>query len=161
MIKHWRNALNRRLEPAWDSFLGDFLRVQDQLLMEAVVAACAVVAYADGRADAAERDRMLGLIKRFPPIKAFNEAEILEYFGELSDDFGIDHDGAEKAALDVVTVVRERPRYPELIVGACCAIATADGDFSPAERGAAARVCIALGLHPADYDLDGPEVATP
>lgn len=121
--------------------------------MQAVVAGCAVVAYADGWVTAEERRRMLGLIRGFEPVNAYGTEEVEHYFDEVTGWFEVDHDGGETRALEIVAKLRGRGRNPELLVEACCAIAASDGGFDAEERQAARRICEVLELDPARFDL--------
>jgi tellurite resistance protein TerB len=149
----YRQSLKRFSDQSWNAFVAEFHEVHDQSLMEGVVAGCAVVAYAEGWVTEEERRRMLGLIRGFEPISVFGMDDVLSYFEELSIRFADDHDAAESEALAIVARLRGRKRYPELLVGACCSIAAADGGFDAEERAGAARICHALALNPADFDL--------
>ena len=140
-------------KPSWRSFMDEFSAIQDVSLMEGVVAGCAVVAYADGWVTEEEKKRMAGLIHGFTPMRAFGITEVMHAFEETTRRFEADHDEGELHALSVVGALRGRERYPELLVQTCCAIAAADGGFDAEERAAASRVCQALGLDPAEFDL--------
>jgi tellurite resistance protein TerB len=149
----YRQSLKRFSRQSWDAYVAEFSEVHDETLMEGVVAGCAIVAYADGWVTDAERKRMLGLIRDFPPIVPFGIDEVLGVFEELSTQYATNHEAADARALSMVTSVKGRDRYPELLVQTCCAIAAADGGFDEEERRAATRICEALGLAAGDFDL--------
>lgn len=149
----YRQSLKRFSSSTWESFVQEFRETHDERLMEAVVAGCAIVAYADGWVKPEERRRMLGLIRGFGPIDAFGPEEVEHYFDEVTGWFTDDHDAGENRALEVVTKLRGRGRNPELLVEACCAIAASDGGFDAEERQAARRICETLDLDPAKFDL--------
>lgn len=125
----------------------------DLELMEAVVSACALVAYADGWVTTEEYRRMSGLIRAFEPIKAFGFDEVLAYFDQVTESFTHDPTASEEAALARVGRLLGRGRNPEVLVVICSAIAEADGGFDAEEREMLVRICGALELDPADYDL--------
>jgi tellurite resistance protein TerB len=149
----YRHTLKRYEKPSWDEYHGEFRQTRDRELMEAVVAGCAVIAYADGWVTVDERRRMLGLIRGFGPIASFTIDEVSFYLEEVTSWFEADHDGAERQALEVVARLRGRPRYPERLVQTCCAIADADGGFDAEERKAALRICEILEVDAAGFEL--------
>jgi tellurite resistance protein TerB len=125
----------------------------DTILMEAVVSGCALVAYADGWVTPEEYRRMSGLIRAFEPVRAFGFDEVLAYFDQVTDSFTRDPAAGEADALARVARLKGRGRHPELLVVICSAIAEADGGFDAEERETLVRICAALDLDPADYDL--------
>jgi len=149
----YRQSLKRFTERPWEDYVGAFREAGDQVLMEGVVAGCAVVAYADGWVTEEERRRMLGLIRGFEPMRAFSVDEVAHEFERLTERFAEDHDGGEREALAVVARLRSRNGDRELLVQTCCAIADADGGFDEEERKAAIRICEALELDPARFGL--------
>ncbi|HZF43241.1 MAG TPA: TerB family tellurite resistance protein [Sphingomonadaceae bacterium] len=121
--------------------------------MKGIVAGCALVAYADGWVTDEERDRMLGLIRAFEPIEAFNIKDVETAFEALTDRFIADQQAGETAALAAVARLKGVDRYPALLVETCCAIADADGGFDEEERNAAVRICKSLGLDAETFGL--------
>ena len=138
---------------SWEALIAEFPPPNHQRILEAVVAGCAIVAYADGWVTDDERRCMLGLIRHFEPIAAFSLDDVLGYFEEITIVFINDHDKGEREALAILARLKGEKRYSALLVETCCAIAAADGCFDAEERGAASRICEALGLDPVDFDL--------
>jgi tellurite resistance protein TerB len=139
--------------PAWNDFIREFRETHAQTLLEPIVAACAMVAYADGWVAPEEEKRMAALIGDFRPIEVFGTDEVLRAFNEISRRFEDDHDAGEREALALVAELRTRPRHARVLMQTCCAIATADGALDGEERHAALRLCGALGLDPEEFDL--------
>ena len=149
----YRQSLKRFTERPWEDYVGAFRESGDKDLMEGIVAGCAMVAYADGWVTEDERQRMLGLIRGFEPVRAFGVDEVVHEFERLTELFAEDHDSGEQEALRVVGALRGRPRQAELLVQTCCAIADADGGFDAEERGAVVRICDVVQLDPATFGL--------
>lgn len=122
-------------------------------LMEAVVSGCALVAYADGWVRPEEHRRMTGLIRSFEPLRAFGLDEVLAYFEETTEAFRTGAEISEQKAFEKVARLKGRGHYPHLLVMLCGAIAEADGGFDDQERATMMRICAALDLDPAEYDL--------
>lgn len=147
--------LNRRpiSKNTSDHFFQEFLDDRAEVLLQALVAGCAIIAYADGWVTPEERKRMLGLLRRFEPLRAYAAADVVHCFEEMTARFAADHDDGEERALALVTKVRGHRLHSEMIVRSCCAVASADGAFDAEERAAASRITLALGLRPAEFDL--------
>lgn len=130
------------------------LAAGDEALMEAVVAGCAMVAYADGWVTPEEQKRMTGLIRAFDPVAAFGVAEVMERFDALSTRFADDHDAGSAHALALVARLHGRRRECRLLVETCCAIAEADGGFDAEERAALIAICDRLEVDPKEHGLE-------
>lgn len=125
----------------------------DAVLMEAIVAGCALVANADGWVAREERRRMNGLVRGLDPIAAFGRDEVEALFEELSRRFSQDHEEAESHALTLVQKLRGKQPESDLLITVCQAIAGADGGYDAEERQALLKLCAALELDPATFEL--------
>jgi tellurite resistance protein TerB len=94
-------------------------------MMEAVVAACALVAYSDGWVSPEETLRMRRLILRFEPAQSLGLIEILRLFEEVTFNFTNDHHAAEKDAFERVSQLATRSKESRLLIDTCCGIAEA------------------------------------
>lgn len=125
----------------------------DSALMEAIVAGCALVANADGWVAREERRRMNGMVRALDPVAAFGGDEVEAFFKELNRRFSQDHDDAERHALSLVEKLRGRQPESDLLITVCQAIAGADGGYDAEERQALLKLCAALDLDPATFEL--------
>lgn len=125
----------------------------DAVLMEAVVAGCALVAYSDGWVAPEETVRMRSLILRFDPARSLGLAEILRLFEEMSQKFVDNHDAGERGALELVSRLAGRKRESELLIDTCCGIADADGGFDAEERKMILKLCTMLQVDPDTHGL--------
>jgi len=121
--------------------------------MEGIVAACALVAYADGWVTPEEQNRMLGLLRKYEPIAAFGIHDVIVTFEAMTNRFEKDQQDGETAAFEAVARVKGKPLYPALLMDTCCAIAAADGGFDAEERKNALRICEVLELDPKGFGL--------
>lgn len=145
-----RERFNRQ---AWDALIADCPAPHNKRILEGVVAGCAIVAYADGRVTADERQRMSDLIRAFEPIADFDLDDVLDCFEDVTARFVDVHETGEREALAILARLKGEKRYSALLVDTCCAIAAVDGNFDAEEREAVVRICEALSLDPADFDL--------
>ncbi|PZO49891.1 MAG: Tellurite resistance TerB [Alphaproteobacteria bacterium] len=125
----------------------------DTALMEAVVAGCALVAYADGWVSPEETLRMRRLILRFEPAKALGGAAILLLFEDITLKFAEDHEAGACESLELVSRLVGRLHESELLIDTCCAIADADGGLDAEERETILRLCTLLQIDPGPHGL--------
>jgi tellurite resistance protein TerB len=149
----YRASLGRFSKQSWNEFNDEIKQAENEHLMEGIISGCALVAYADGRVTDDEHDRMVSLIRGFEPIAAFGIHDIMATFEMITSNFIANQAGGEAAAFKAVARVKGEAQYPGLLVKTCCAIADADGGFDAAERKVVIRICKALGLDPATFDI--------
>ena len=106
----------------------------------ALTAACALMAAAEGADPPGIRARLDGL----GDPRAFDDT--LE---RLRGDAAV----ADEEALAAVRVAKGDVEEAKRVARGCCALATADGDLSPAQADTARRVCEALNLSPTQFGL--------
>jgi len=121
--------------------------------MDAVVAACAMVAQADGWVTPDERTRMLDRMRNSPTIAFFGTDDVLALFEALHQRFERDLDDGAAAAEVAVARLRGQPGASRLLIETACSIAEADGGFDAEERAVILRLCKLLGVDPASFDL--------
>jgi len=107
---------------------------------QALTAACALMAAAEGADADGIRSRLDGL----GDPKAFDET--LE---RLRGDAAV----ADEEALAAVRAVKGDVEEAKRVARGCCALASADGDLSPAQADTARRICEALNLSPTQFGL--------
>ncbi|MFT4913330.1 MAG: tellurite resistance protein TerB [Brevundimonas sp.] len=121
--------------------------------MDAVVAACAMVAQADGWVTPDERERMLDRMRNSPTIAFFGADDALLMFEALNLRFERDLDDGEAMAEVAIARLRGQPGPSRLLIETACSVAQADGGFDAEEREVIMRLCKILGLDPASCGL--------
>jgi len=144
---------NRTLRQSMDEFCHALGGEDSELLLDSVMAGCAIIACADGAVAPEERKRVLGLIRRFEPLRVFGGGDLVDSFEKAASALEHDRGEGERRALTVIGRLRDRPRYAAMLLQACQAIASADGAFGDGERNAMIRICGSLGLDPAGHGL--------
>jgi tellurite resistance protein len=114
--------------------------------MEALVAACAIMAHADGEVASAERRRLHMIARSEPRLAAFSYDELAEEFAMHEANFRLDPELARAMAMEKIEPVRARPRDAQAIVDAGRQIIPADGVIHPAELRALVKIRRALGI---------------
>lgn len=144
------NKLQRRRYPVDPH---DVWTLGDVAQMDAVVAACALVAQADGWVTAQERKRMIDRMSQSPSVRFFGLHEVSVGFEALNLRFDRDPDDGEAAAEAAVAVLRGQSGPSHLLIDTACSVAEADGGFDAEEREVILRLCRLLALDPALYGL--------
>ena len=122
-------------------------------MMEGIVAGCALVAYADGSASSAEKQKMLGFIKQSETLKVFDTDDVIKTFEKYIGKFEFDHGIGRGEALAAIVKMKTKPDPAPLLVRVCIAIGSSDGNFDEQERQAVTTICHELGLNPKNFDL--------
>ena len=123
----------------------------DQL--DALMAACVVVAQADGWVTPDERGRMLERMRGLAALTVFGIDDALEVFEALDQRFDQDPEAARLEAEVAIRRLRGRDGIARSLVNCACAVATADGGLDAEERDVLLRICGLLALNPIQFDL--------
>lgn len=123
----------------------------DQL--DALIAACALVAHADGWVTAEERGRMLERMRGLAALAVFGVEDALEAFEALDQRFEQNPEAARLEAETAVRRLRGRDEAARIVVISACAVAVADGGLDAEERDVLLRICALLALDPIQFDL--------
>lgn len=136
-----------------DAFLAEINEPDVGLVLEGVMAACALIAYADGRVAQEERLRMLSIIPRFTTLRFFPKDELIDAFETATAWFEAGSTDGRCRALEAIGRIRDHERYRAPLLRACHSIATADQTFDVRERETLISICDALGLDAVEYGL--------
>lgn len=128
-------------------------RFKNRTFMEATVAACAMVAAADGTISAEEKQKMAGFIRNSDELKVFEMPAVIAFFEKVTGNFDFDADIGKAEALKVIGRLRGNEEQARVMVRVACAIGASDGNFDDGEKAVVRDVCKELGLNPADFDL--------
>lgn len=124
----------------------------DEIEMDALIAACALVAQADGSVRREERQRMIERLRRSPAVAVFGVEEVLQGFAVLNERFERDLGDGVAAAETAVRRLAGHSGASRLLVETACAVAAADGIFDVEERDVVLRLCELLDLVPATFE---------
>ena len=128
-------------------------RFKNKSFMEAVVAGCAMVAFADGVVTPEEKTKMAGFIQRNDALKVFEMSDVIDNFEKYVKSFEFDLIIGKAEALRSIGKIKKNSEEARLLVRVCCAIGAADGDFDKNERGVVREICQELGLEPNEFTL--------
>ena len=115
-----------------------------QELMETVVAACAIIAHADGHADLSERRKLLAMMRRVPPLAGFSREDLDHEFAMHELAFATDPDEARDHAMKLVGMSPMHKTEVQMVMRACQEVLEADGILHPLEYAALHEIGSAL-----------------
>lgn len=121
--------------------------------MDAIVAGCAMVAGADGKIDPEEKQKMAGYMSRSDELKVFEMSDVIARFNHHASNIDFDAMIGKQEALKIISKFNGKPEIGRVIVGVCCAIGAADGDFDVQEKNVVRDICNALGLNPGEFNV--------
>jgi tellurite resistance protein TerB len=128
-------------------------RFKNKEFLEASVAACALVAAADGTIQPSEKETMAGFIQRNDMLKVFEMTKVIESFNKFAGNFEFNAAIGKAEALRAVNKLKSNQEAGRLLVRVCCAIGMADGDFDDKEKAVIKEICTELGLPPSEFGL--------
>ncbi|GGD87112.1 tellurite resistance TerB family protein [Paenibacillus nasutitermitis] len=145
-FKNWLNNSKKNLGDQVKKF-------KNKDFMDAVVAGCAVVAYADGKVDAEEKNKMAGYINLSEELKVFDMGDVINRFNFYIGNYEFSREIGKQEALKAIAKFKSKPEVGRVIVGVCCAIGAADGDFDMQEQAVVRDICNVLSLNPGEFSL--------
>jgi len=128
-------------------------KIKNKRFMDATVAGCAMVAFADGTVKPEEKAKMAGFIQRNDALNVFDMSEVIASFEKYVQGFEFDIQIGKAEALKVISKIKKNSEEAKLLLRVCCAVGMADGDFNEQERKTVRDICHELGLNPAEFDL--------
>jgi tellurite resistance protein len=116
-----------------------------------VVAACALVAMADGYLDASERQKMTEFVHQSEELRVFDTNKVLQKFNMFVSRIENDRMLGRAEAFRALGKIRTKPEIARLVARYCIAIGYADGNFDNNEKQMVSDICRELGLNPAEF----------
>ncbi|QED46552.1 TerD family protein [Cytobacillus dafuensis] len=140
----WANQQKRKAQEI-------FARYKSQDVMDAVVAACALVSLADGRLDQTERQKMMEFVNQSEELRVFDSNKVIQQFNYFVQKIERDAIIGRAEAFKALGRVRSKPEIARLVARYCIALGYADGQFDPSEKEIVAQICLELGLNPNEF----------
>lgn len=127
-------------------------RHRQQPFLDAAMAACALVAMADGEVSLSEQSRVDEVLEAIDRLSLFDVHEAVDLFNEYVEGVAADPNKGRAHALEAVGRMRGDGEAADLLVKICLAVSRADGDYAPGERDQIEAVCARLGRKLSDYE---------
>ena len=145
--------LKSRASKLQDNLKDNIKKFKNKDFMEAVVAGCALVAYADGVIKPEEKNKMLRFIQQSDDLKMFDMNQVIESFQKQIQKFDFDVNIGKGEALKAIGKLAKKPEEAKMMVWVCCAIGAADGNFDDTEKQVVREICQTLTLDPKEFQL--------
>lgn len=143
-LTEWANQSKRKAQEL-------FNRYKSQDVLEAVVAACALVSMADGYLDAAERQKMIEFVNSSEELRVFDSNKVIQRFNYFVSRIEADRMIGRAEAFRALGKIRSKPEIARLVARYCIAIGYADGNFDHNEMQMVSDICRELGLNPGEF----------
>ena len=117
------------------------------------MAMCALIAAADGKIDASERQKTAALIMSNDILAIFPPEELRTKFDFYCDKLSKDYDFGKVEAIGTIAKLKSKPDQGRAVVQIGIIIGGADGDFDEDEKKAVKEACFAVGISPSEFDL--------
>jgi tellurite resistance protein TerB len=121
-------------------------KVQNQNLMEAIVAGSMLLAAADGEIGKAERDKLDKLLTSNDNLSAFKPAEIRKVIQRYENILDADFDVGQNKMMKELADISDNSENCEEVFLNALAIAKADGDISDKEKDILRKIARNLGI---------------
>ena len=115
-------------------------------VLEAMLAACSLMAHADGEVAPAERRRTVAVLRDALSTAVFSRSTIVGGIAEHEANFRLDPEVAQQIARERIATVAGQPRAVQLVIDACREIIAADGVAHPSEYRTLAEIKALLGV---------------
>lgn len=144
------DSLKSAASKATSDITDQFNRIKNKDVMEAVVAGCTYVAYADGNVSSSEKTKMLGFLQHTECLKMYKTDEVVNAFNKYSGKFDFDSSIGKSETLAALGKVKDQEER-KLVVRACVIIANSDGNFDESEKKVIREICSVYSLNPSEY----------
>ncbi|WP_421179286.1 tellurite resistance TerB family protein [Aeromonas enteropelogenes] len=129
---------------------GELKKLENRDLMEAVVGACLLTAFADGECEESELKTIESLLRTSKALEGFG-SEITDTMNRFTERLRAGYRVARLEILREIGDVKGNRQEAEDVLVAMLTIAESDGEIEPAEQKVLDEVATALGLRLADY----------
>lgn len=145
--------LKNQYEAAKNSLTTEMTKFKNKEMMEAIVAACALVSHADGKITSEEKQKMIGYLRSSDTLKVFDTTDVIKIFENYVGKFDFDQQIGTGEAMMAISKFKGKSAESQLVIRVCCAVGASDGEFSTKEQDVVRKMCRELGLDPTNFDL--------
>jgi tellurite resistance protein TerB len=121
---------------------------------QASMAMCALIAAADGSIDAEERQKTTSVITSNDILSIFHPDDLRENFNNYANKLEQDFSLGKVEAIRAIGKLKGKDDQARAVIQIGIIIGGADGNFDPDEQRAVRDACNAVGIAPAEFDLD-------
>lgn len=132
----------------FDRFRKELQRHRQRPFLEAVAAACALVATSDGEVSFSERARLDAVVESLSELRLFDPHEVVDVFDAHVAQLADDADGGHNEMLKNITASTKKEGAADLLLRISVAMSLANGRDSTDEHKVIDQICAALDLAP-------------
>jgi tellurite resistance protein len=149
----------RILNTLLHDFQDHLARQRNRAFLKSVMAACAMVASADGEVSFAQRIRLDQILETLDKLKIFDPHEGIDMFNIFSDGIMENSSKGHAKAWEALVLGAPGRSARELLIRVCLAISEANKERSLADQIEIVTLCNRLGVRPENCGLyvDDPE----
>lgn len=129
-----------------DRYQRELERRKNKPFMQAVMAAAAMVAIADGKVSFPQRARLDQIIEAIEILNVFDPHEAVDIFKDYVDDILADRSAGHDRAMHDMLAAADDKKTAELIVRVCLAVMHADREPALADEVEIVSICSMLGV---------------
>ena len=148
------SELKKSVSALTDTLTTELKKYHNRDVLDGAMAACALIAAADGVVSVEERRKMTAFVKTSPMVSVFGTEAALKEFTSYVDRIEVDYDMGRAEALRVIGKLRARPEEAKLVVRTAIIVGKADGDFDSDEKNAVRDIIKELGIDPTEFDFE-------
>ena len=131
----------------------DARRLPGRPFLDATMAACAMIAQADGTVSFSESHRLDEILVNLEELKIFDPHEAVDLFKDYVDAIVEDPETGRNTVFKAIARIKDEANAAPLLVRICLSISFADGEFHPAERERVVEICELLGLEAKNFGI--------
>ena len=120
--------------------------LEDDILIEGIMAAAALIAVADEKVKVDETLSLEGMLNAPELLKRYDLDEALQLYLSYLDRLSSDFERGKEEALDAIALCREDIEGPVLILRGGLAVAQADNELADREVDMIEEICQAMGV---------------
>lgn len=137
----------------FNNFKRSAKKVQNQDLLEAIVAACMLIAASDGTIEKAEQEKTAKLLANNDNLSAFPATEISRLTKKFGDLLDADFQVGKLKMMKEIREVASNPEQAEEIFANAVAVAKSDGEIEDTETKVLVSLANELGVDLAEYGI--------
>lgn len=128
-------------------------RHRNRPFLQGSMAACALIAMADGKVSFGERVRVDQIMQTLTALKVFDPHEGVDLFNDFADAIAASPKAGRSRALDAIRAAAATAEETDLLIWLCLAVSEADGEVSLADQIEIVMLCGTLGADPQAFGL--------
>jgi tellurite resistance protein TerB len=141
------------LQSLKDQYRAHVLRHENLPFLRACMAACALVATADGRVSFTQRVRVDQILETLDQLSVFDPHEGVNLFVEFAETILDNPKEGHASVLRELSTAMEERETAELLIRICLAVAEANGETSLPDQIEIVTLCSHLAVDPAGFSL--------